>query len=222
MLERLGYAPWLHEFRDFLGDPRLTLEEFWCKYSRLREQEAPKMKAIKGEADALAFYRSSDYLLWRQIVHRRHSAWRRVLWTMKGKHGILVEVGSGIAPVSSWVGQHRARWIYLLDDLPSRHLDFGHWRLRRLTWGIYKHWPTEADVVTVIDTFEHLPDPLKTAEHYVTRLLHRGFLHWSFPETDSTELDLATAEQRQETIAYLTRTLRTVYDRDGYRVSRKD
>ena len=123
--ERLGYAPWLSEFRTYLGDPRLTLEEFFVRYTLLRQKESPRLDAVNGEAAARAFYAESDYLLWRQVVHRRHSAWRRVLWTMRGTTGSLLELGCGIAPVSAWVERRKPDWQYGLCDIEvSAHHQF--------------------------------------------------------------------------------------------------
>lgn len=226
--ERLGYAPWLDEFRTYLGDPRLTLEEFWCRYTLMRMETAPKFAAVQSDDDARAFY-ANPYVLWRQVVHRRHAAWRRVLWTMKGECGSLLEFGCGIAPISAWLAPRRPRWCYGLYDLPSPHFTYGNWRLRRYDSDdarprLKPHAEDKFNtyqVATALDVFEHVENPLSAAMNLRGLLRPGGYLHWNFVETDGTQLDRATAAQRTETLAYLSSALRLVYERDGYYVSVK-
>lgn len=226
--ERFGYAPWLEEFRTYLGDPRLSLEEFFCRLTLMRMETAPKFAAIRSQDDATAFY-ANPYVLWRQVVHRRHSAWRRVLWTMKGDVGNLLEVGCGIAPVSAYCAGRKQAWTYVLVDVDSPHRRYG---FERVVGRCGTAWRGEIDVlshakaedfgvITALDVFEHLPDPEATARQCVEALHPGGHLHHTFVETSGTELDLATPEQREATIAYLNAALRPVYARDGYYVSVK-
>ena len=214
--ERLTPEPaWFREFRAYLGDPRMTIEEFWVKYERLRSQEVPKMRAITTAAEARDFFSTSEYPLWRNLVHRRHSAWRRVLWTMKDPGGDMLEFGCGVAPISAWCARRKPGWRFALKDVDGPHSRFGRWRV-----------PTSRaidtyDVITAIDVFEHLAEPETVARDLVGRLWFGGYLHWNFVETDGTQLDLATAEQRRATIDYLRSALRVVYEEPGYIVSRK-
>src|SRR3990172_2700293 len=92
--ERVGWPQsWLQEYIQYRGDPRMTLEEFYVRFTLKRMAAEPKFAAVKTEADALAFYRDEGYMLWRNLVHRRHSAWRRVKVTMRGCYGDLLEFG---------------------------------------------------------------------------------------------------------------------------------
>lgn len=225
--ERFGYAPWLDEFKAYLGDPRMTLEEFWVRYTLLRMQEVPTMRAVTTDAEARHFLETSEYPLWRNLVHRRHAAWRRVLWTMKGERGEFLEFGCGVAPVAAWVAAHRwphDGWHYHLVDLagPARHFA----QTRILQWMLFfepeAYWSGSYHVMTALDVFEHLPDPEKVTRDLVERLAPGGYLHWNFIETDSTELDRATPAQREATIRYLRSSLRLVYEEPGYCVSRKE
>ena len=221
--ERLNPEPaWFREFRDYLGDPRMTIEEFWIFYAQLRKQEVPKMRAITTAAEARDFFSTSEYPLWRNLVHRRHSAWRRVLWTMNERHGEFLEFGCGIAPISAYVRRARPKWYYWLNDIQrSPHLAFAKWRVQDSWWGENAGTADALDVMTLIDVLEHLSDPLVIAKRAVKWLRPGGYLHWNFVETDGTQLDLATAEQREATMAYLNAELRPVYARDGYYVSRR-
>ena len=223
LAEKLGWPQaWLQEFIDYLNEPRMIQEEFWVRYTLKRMAAQPRFAAVKTEADALAFYRDEDYMLWRNLVHRRHSAWRRVLWTMRGRVGTLVEMGCGIAPVSAWVARRRRDWRYILLDIDeSPHLRYARWRLR--TFERYStRSPYSVAVVTALDVFEHLADPMKAARECVESLCHGGYLHWNFVGNPRrNDLDLATPEQRDETVKYLYDTLDLMWEKDGYRVSRK-
>lgn len=223
LAERFGYTPWLEEFKAYVGDPRLTVQDFWYRYCRLRETEGPRLDAVKDEGEARAFYAKSLYPLYRQIVHRRHSAWRRVLWTMREEYGQLCEVGSGIAPVSAYCAPFKPYWDYLLVDVASPHLAFGAWRTKQRTRVVRiddEVW-SASEVFTALDVFEHLPDPLTVAHLLVERMMPGGYLHYNFIETDGSGLDLATASQRRETLDYLGSALRLVYKDGPYRVARK-
>lgn len=224
LAEKLGARQgWLQEFHGFLTDARMTQEEFWVRYTlkRLAAQEA--LAAVKDEDSARAFYAESDYMLWRNVVHRRHSAWRRVLVTMAGRRGRLLEFGCATAPVSAWVAARKPSWAYTLVDLPSPHLDYGAHRMatRRVSLAVCAslppgHW----EVITLLDVLEHLPDPLPVAKAAVGRLAAGGVLHWNFVGNPRrNDLDLATEQQQEETVAYLYDALACVWDRDGYRVS---
>ena len=221
LAEVFGYTPWLTELRAYLGDPRLTREEVWYRYCRLRETDGPKIDAVKTEAEAREFYRTSEYLLYRQIIHRRHSAWRRVLWTMKGDVGCLTEFGGGIAPVAAWCLPKKPAWTVKYLDVPSPHARFGAHRVRALTgpW----EWHGLSHVTVALDVFEHLPDPASTARFLVNGLAFNGYLHWNFVPTDHSGLDLASESQRQATVAYLylASALTLVYREGDYHVSRK-
>jgi len=222
--ERVGWPQaWLQEFVEWRGDPRMTLEEFYVRFTLKRIAAEPRFAAVKTEADALAFYRDEDYMLWRNLVHRRHSAWRRVLVTMRGCRGNLLEVGCGIAPISAYCAERKPEWDCWLYDLPSLHFDYGQWRVaRRKPLGMVALWPDEAQVVTLIDVLEHLADPLAMAERAVKTLRPNGYLHFNFIGNDrQNDLDLASPEQRDATVAYLYKNLRLVWEKDGYRVSQK-
>ena len=77
LAERLGWPQaWLQEFQAYLAQPRMTSEEFWVRYTLLRMDAEKMLKPLMTEAEAHAFYRTHSYMLWRNLVHRRHSAWR--------------------------------------------------------------------------------------------------------------------------------------------------
>lgn len=219
-LEPLQSTPaWFREFRDYLRDPRLTLEEFWIRYAVLRYHTQPRLTA--PDLDAETFFRTSEYPLYRQIVHRRHTSWRRVLVTMRGTRGHLLEVGCGIAPVSAYCATHRPEWTYWLDDLPSAHFTFGEWRVRQRA-SCVPVWPDETQVITMLDVLEHLPDPLFVAEHALHTLRPGGYLHWNLTSESSTVgLNLASPAACENTRRFLKSALVTHYESPIHIVSQK-
>ena len=216
---------WLHEFQVYLQQPRMTAEEFNVRYTLLRMDAEKVLKPVMTEEETRAFYQGHHYMLWRNLVHRRHSAWRRVLATMRGSHGIMLEVGCAIAPVSAWCATRKKTWEYYLWDLyPSPHAEYGMWRVRQRVPSGLMMWPRSdrANVITALDVFEHLSDPVKMARQCIETLAPGGYLHWNFVGNPlRNDLDLATSEQRDETMALLTRELTLVTSHAGYRVSRR-
>jgi len=214
---KLGWPqPWLREFAEYLGDARLLPEEFWVRYTLKRLAAAEDLATPHTEATALDFYRRSDYLLWRQVVHRRHSQWRRVLVTMPRADGNLLEFGSGIAPVSAWCAPRRPNWDFWPQDVVgSPHHTYGLWRLRdRLQWA------DAFEVITALDVFEHLADPYGEAKRLLDRLAPGGILHWNFvASSDRRDLDLATPGDRARTL-HLLNALPLLWAGPGHRVSR--
>jgi len=216
--ERLGWPQgWLQEFIGFLGEPRMTFEEFWVRYTLLRLDAQPLLKQTMTEDEARLFYTTHDYMLWRNLVHRRHSAWRRVLWTMHRPQGKMLEFGCGIAPVTSWVKKQRPGWTYNIQDIEgSSHLAYAEWRVQPA--GPQPGY----DVITALDVFEHLPEPLGDAKRLVSLLNFGGYLHWNFVgNSKRNDLDLASEEQQTETVDYLYKSLVLVWESTGYRVSQK-
>lgn len=219
LAEKLGWPQaWLQEFQTYLAQPRMTPEEMWVRYTLKRLDAEQRLKPVMTEAEALAFYTECDYMLWRNLVHRRHSAWRRVLWTMRGTHGALMEYGCGIAPVTTYCVRQKPQWQYHVVDLAAApHFRYAQWRLRDVARAVAPY-----NVITALDVFEHLSDPLAAAKWLRTQLAPGGVLHWNFVGNPlRNDLDLATEAQREETCAYLYRELELVWERDGYRVSRR-
>ena len=221
--EHLGWPQaWLHEFIDYRGDPRMTLEEFNVRFTLKRMEAEPRITGQLTEAQARDFYTTSDYLMWRNLVHRRHTAWRRVLWTMRGRHGTLLEYGCGIAPISAWVSRARPTWLYHPVDLPSPHLDYARWRLRGVVVRAEESLMCRYDVATLIDVLEHLPDPETVTRDVVRRIVPGGYLHVNFVGNPKrNDLDLATPEQREATVDYLYRNMGFVAHSFGHLVLRK-
>ncbi len=233
LLEKYGWPQaWLNEFINYRGDPRMTIEEFWVRFTLKRiDAEATWFKSQEmSEEQAYEYYTTCDYMLWRNLVHRRHTAWRRVLWMLPQNAEVkLLEYGCGIAPVSAYCARARPDVWYSLVDLPGPAWRYGYWRVENATTceRQYAGSPSnriigEYHVITALDVFEHLADPLTHAQELVQHLRPGGLLHWNFVGNErSNDLDLASDKDRDATILYLTKTLDLCWEAKGYRVSRK-
>ena len=149
-----------------------TWEELW--ESRPRDSE---------EAIALFYQEIGAWACFRQVVRHRWRSWAFVARHLPPTGGTLLEYGCGVAAISFWVATHRpARWRWFhLVDVPSEHLTFGTWRLRKTgaQVGVQEvqpgcpPWIPATDVAVILETFEHLPAPLQAAQQ-VGRVLRRG------------------------------------------------
>ena len=222
--EKWGYPQaWFQEFQAYLGQPRMELWEFHVRYTLLRMDAEKKYMNRQLSADeAKEFYEEHDYFLWRNLVHRRHSAWRRVRTTMPHL-GRLVEYGCGVAPVSSWVKRYRPCWVYDLWDLWGPASRYASWRVKTGVYqGAVKPMALRVDGVTALDVFEHLDNPIRIAHDLVDVLGSGGYMHWNIHYNESqNDLDLATREQLDATAKYLESVLEIVWRKGEYCVGRK-
>lgn len=216
--EKWGYPQaWFQELQTYWAQPRMELWEFHVRYTLKRMDAEKVLKPHMTEAEAHTFYTTSDYMMLRNVVHRRHAAWRRVLATMRGDTGALLEYGCGTAPVSAWLAKRRPSWTYALADLDSPHLRYARWRLGAAD----VQWPSY-DVVTAIDVFEHLANPITSARQLVRCLKRGGAMHFNIHRNPSAnDLDLATEEQLNATARYLESALHVVWRNGEYCIARK-
>ena len=235
--EKWGYPQaWFQEFQAYLGQPRMELWEFHVRYTLLRMDAEKLLKPTMTEAEARAFYTTHDYMLWRNLVHRRHSAWRRVLVTMPHAPGLLLEYGCGSAPIARWVASRRPYWTYAMIDLDGPARRYAAWHFRQHydpERRRYRYAAESADaqhgvmwsgiyIITALDVFEHLADPETHARNLVERLRPGGYLHANVHFNPSAnDLDLASPDQLAATERYLATHLDLVWRKDEYCVWRK-
>ena len=184
-----------------------TLEEIW--ESRPRETEI----------DLWSFWQEvGAWFSFRQIVHHRRSEFSEILARLP-KQGVVtvVEYGCGVAPVSNWLYEHKLpgqNFRFWLLDVRSEHRQFGTWRLQRRRDAAHDYDTTvlmvnpddvpRCDAVTVLETFEHLPDPWATI-YRIWRQLYPGGLLWEDYEVTTPggpNLAIAQAE-RPRVMAFL-------------------
>lgn len=186
-----GRRPWGH-----------TLEELWA------------MNPRNTDAEVQAFYRNvGPWFAYRQVVRHRRTRFPEILRRLRPGASLL-EYGCGIAPVSFWLARRRLSGLHIvLVDVDSEHFDFGAWRLGRRLNERGRVWSVDPriiksgelplrsdeifDVITILEVFEHLPNPLAVAKHLVEHLAPGGFLFEDFyphADADGSGPDLPQAQ----------------------------
>ena len=106
-----------------------------------------------------------------------------------------------------------------LTDVPSEHLTFGQWRLRRLIdemnapidLVVREVLPDslpldeEYDVIAILDVFEHLRNPMEATAHLWEHMAQGGLLWENFIKHDhphASDLDIAQ-EERPKIFEYI-------------------
>lgn len=137
-----------------------------------------------------------SWCAFRQVVRNRRRSFG-FIGKRLGMMDAFCEYGAGVAPASWWLATHHPVPLRLtVVDVPSEHLTFGAWRLRRR---LEKEWDLccwslrvaalEPRVLPLTDTYqgiaclevlEHLPNPWEVACHLVEHLEGGGWLWEDF------------------------------------------
>jgi len=191
-----------HEVRD------KTLEDLWED----RTREAP--------ADVQAFYDEvGAWFSFRQTYYHRNSKFPDV-WAHVTHGTRICEYGAGVAPVTyGYVRAHpKTAAHHTIVDVPSEHLRFGEWRLRRLLERTGSGARVEAlhvlpdglplqdtiDLITILEVLEHVHNPLEVVIHLVDHLSVDGLLWENFVAGEPGAENLPEAqEQRADVYRFL-------------------
>ena len=188
--------------------PGQTFEEIWAS----RERETP--------VDVHAFYQDMGaWATFRQVVYHRHHSFDYLAREIE-RGTRICEYGAGVAPVCFWLVEH-LRGIPLeltIVDVPSEHLTFGHWRLQRrieelkapVTLHVREVLPDKLplegffDIITILEVYEHLHNPLEVTVHLCDHLRPGGLLWENYIVHDNPAgADLPVAQQeRPRVFAY--------------------
>lgn len=162
------------------------------------------------------FYRDvGSWMSFRQSVYHRYLDASRFLKGLP-EGGAFCEYGGGIAPVINWIVEncHKESYMLTLVDVPSEHLAFGEWRIRRKmqrlrsrhTFDVLEVQPERLplsrtyDVIAILEVFEHLPNPIQVATHLIDHLKVGGRLWENFiehPDANAADLDVAQRERTE-------------------------
>ena len=188
-----------------------TLDEIWASKPR----NTPEAKE--------QFWRDvGPWFSFRQCVRNRARSFRFIAET---EPMTFLEWGAGVCPVSHWLLTRvkNPPMAIVVADVQSEHFRFGVWRVRRAEAGsagsyvrkvVLSHQaPMPLGAVrfyaaAVLETLEHVPNPLETIRHLGEHLLPGGFLFEDFrshgPGDEGAPWDLPEAQaERPEVYHYL-------------------
>ena len=200
----------------------VTFEEIWDSSPRHTVQQIFQFWEDMGA-----------WATFRQVYYHRHSNFSRIAKVLP-QGGSLCEYGSGVAPICNWIVEHlRLQARLTIADVPSEHLRFGAWRLQRkikernlsmeliLREVVPDRLPLDEiyNVITILEVFEHLHDPLEVAIHLTDHLRSGGHLWENYAIVQPSYADLPQSqEQREAVFAHLQKSCKPVAGPDPDRV----
>ncbi|MBW1713167.1 MAG: class I SAM-dependent methyltransferase [Deltaproteobacteria bacterium] len=197
-----------------------SFEELWAARPR------------RTPAEIMAFYQDiGAWSAFRQVVRHRRSRFD-FLKPHLGPDLRFCEYGAGVAPVTFWMVERLRRppRQITIVDLPSEHFTFGQWRTRRLIAEKKAEVNLQAlevrpdrlplggfyDLITILEVFEHLHNPLEVAVHLDQHLACGGILWENYHLDDNPQAaDLKAAQvQRPHVFDYLRRHFELIRGQD--------
>jgi len=157
-----------------------TFEDIWDRFPSETPEKLDK------------FYKDiGSWLVFRQAYYRRNLTGANFI------NGLTIgdrfcEYGSGIAPITNWIIRNvpNSSFELTIADVESEHLTFAEWRLKKFinkhdlqfTLNVLKIKPGFLPlmgyykVITILDVFEHLYNPLDVVKHLTDHLNTNGLL----------------------------------------------
>src|SRR3989344_761937 len=210
------YRAWFFEFVDYwvncLGGRPLYLHDFFFLYShyRTRFQEVEikdrasfdslreawqDPKNIYGIFGAVYKYALSPFQYYRFKKYLKPNA-------------KILEYGCGIAPfVRGMINDGRVDYRYTIADIGQFTYHYAKWRLKQ--FGVtcididpnqLPALPEKYDVIFLIQTMEHLPNPLEVTKHLTDHLEPGGYLIFDFMISHGDGLDTHQAIDEREPV----------------------
>ena len=200
----------------------MTFEEIWDSSPRSTAEQIFQFWEDMGA-----------WATFRQVFYHRYSEFSNITKDI-GVNGGFCEYGSGVAPVSNWIVENLTIPAKLtIVDVPSEHLRFAAWRIQRKIEE--KNLPIELivrevqpnrlpledvyDVITILEVFEHLHNPLDVVIHLMDHLHPGGYLWENYLEKQPGYADLPQSQaQRRDVFAHLRRCCKQLAGPDADRV----
>ena len=179
-----------------------TFEEIWESNKR------------QTPSQILSFWQDMGaWATFRQVFYHRASSFKYLKSGVhSGSH--VCEYGAGAAPLSFWLVENiqKTPFSLTLVDVPSEHLNFGGWRVQRriresgapITLKVLEVQPEKLpleqfyDLVTILEVYEHLHNPLTVTTHICEHLRTGGLLWENYIAHDHPHAsDLHVAQQER-------------------------
>lgn len=210
------YRAWFLEFQDYwtncLGGRPLYLHDFFFLYSwyRTRFQDVE----IKEQGNMDSFVEAwrdprNIYAIFGAVYKYSLSPFQyyRFKKYLKPQTKIL-EYGCGIAPiVSGMINDGRLKHSYTIADIPQFPYHYAKWRLKQFGVACIDINPRVLpvlsgpyDVIFIMQTLEHLPNPLAVVQHLTNYLESGGYLIFDFIISDGDGLDTHQALVEREPV----------------------
>lgn len=214
------YRAWFNEFNDYwircLGGRPLYFHDFFFLYGTYRSRFS-EVK-IENQGDMSSFEEA-----WhdpRNIYSTFGSVYKYALSPyqyLRFKKYIrprarIMEYGCGIAPiVSNMIRDGYVQYDYTIADIQQFTFHYAKWRLKQFGVKIIDINPRELprlpqnyDVVFVMQTFEHLPNPLEVLKNLTNHIEKGGYLIFDFMISDGAGLDTQQAlNERVAVLSYM-------------------
>ena len=183
-----------------------TWEELWALEPR------------DSEEAIFSFWKQvGSWCAFRQVVRNRRRSFA-FIGKRLGMMDAFCEYGAGVAPASWWLATHHPGPLRLtMVDVPSEHLTFGAWRLRKrlenewdlCCWALRvialePHIQPLTDPyrgISCLEVLEHLSHPLETVQHLAEHLEFGGYLWEDFvPHAEAHGADLPQAQSARHAV----------------------
>jgi len=218
---------WFDDFfpywREVLGGRPISILEYFMLVHdyRKRTQYAKPLEWDSAEQHTQNWQRQEQ--IYSLLHYVRKEALKpfigRRLWKYVRTGSRILEYGCSMAPYFSACQRYfpgkQCRWV--LADLPAFPFHYARWRARSFPGveACQVIWPErfkdplqgiegQFDVIIVTTVFEHLDDPLFSAQYLTERLRKGGLFVFDFLKNDGAGLDTPQSVQgRPATLAYL-------------------
>jgi 2-polyprenyl-3-methyl-5-hydroxy-6-metoxy-1,4-benzoquinol methylase len=189
-----------------------TFEEIWD--SKPRENSAQIFEFYK-EIGSWSSFRQCKYHEHGPAYGSGHEGLKHLKDREINSTVNILEYGSGVAPVSNWLADNvkNLNFNFYINDVPSEHLTFGEWRLRKRRQNVKKfeikpdvfpeYGDVKFDLIFMLDVLEHMDKPyaaieslLKYCKPNKTTLIETWIDHTEQEEGTGCDLD----REKKETV----------------------
>lgn len=151
----------------------LTFEEIWDSKTRDTSEQI------------FSFYKEiGSWLSFRQCKYHEHgpaynSGYQGLSYLKNKEPGStinILEYGAGVAPICAWLADNfkNLNFNFYINDVPSEHLTFGEWRLKKRNQNVKKfevvpdifpnYGDVKFDLIYMLDVLEHMDKPFSAVE----------------------------------------------------------